>query len=423
MGQCCCSKTQISPEDEEKPEALPKEEKRLTLPSLLGVVPQDHPYTLGGQLVPTEPLSPRSGLLLTQFREKLSGYFRDLPNDTTLNRFLRARQRNLEPAAEMYVKHRHWRQSFGADTIIWDFDFHEREKVLAVYPTGYHRTGRLGHPVYIERLGLLDVEALLDITTIDRYLRAHVQAYEKMVQHKFPSCALAQKKPISQTITIMDLEGISMGFFFSNKNKSILKKVIGLDSDNYPECLYKMFLVNAPWAFTAAYSVFKGFFDPNTLDKIKVLGSDYMDELEQHIDPCNLPTFLGGKCKCKGGCLHVQPGPWEDYPMVARKEATGWVNDYDFPEASPEVEEEEEEETEWAPLAVGTAKKLGSVGLICFRRRNNNRQGIFKVIPKSEGVFEQSDSWGSVYTKKTMPKRLPGVKARSKLPALDLPPC
>ena len=86
--------------------------------------------------------------------------------------------------------------------------------------------------------------------------------------------------------------------------------------------------------------------------------------------------------------------------MVARKEDIGWVNDYDFPEASPELEEEEEEETEWAPLAVGTAKKMGSVGLIRFRRcdvtqsieklnglscrRNNNRQGVLKVIPKSE---------------------------------------
>ena len=118
---------------------------------------------------------------------------------------------------------------------------------------------------------------------------------------------------------------------------------------------------------------------------------------------------LGG-CRCKGGCLHAQPGPWEDYPMVARKEDIGWVNDYDFPEASPELEEEEEEETEWAPLAVGTAKKMGSVGLIRFRRcdvtqsveklnglsyrRSNNRQGVLKVIPKSEvllaALFGQS---------------------------------
>ena len=68
-----------------------------------------------------------------------------------------------------------------------DYDFPERDRVLQVYPCGYHKvgiplqfmpseavaaqTGRTGHPIYIERVGQLDVDALLQITTVDRYIR------------------------------------------------------------------------------------------------------------------------------------------------------------------------------------------------------------------------------------------------------------
>ena len=54
----------------------------------------------------------------------------------------------------------------------------ERDEVLKVYPCGYHQTSREGHPLYIERVGHLDVDALLKLTTIDRYIRYHVQSYE-----------------------------------------------------------------------------------------------------------------------------------------------------------------------------------------------------------------------------------------------------
>ena len=53
----------------------------------------------------------------------------------------------------------------------------------------------------------------------------------------------------------MLMQGISMGFFFSNKNKSILKKVIGLDSDNYPECLYKVRMTRVPQSVSNSLTV------------------------------------------------------------------------------------------------------------------------------------------------------------------------
>lgn len=450
MGQCCQSKAaSISPDEDEDEDGsgMPPKLDEVTKIKKRGPPKVRPPQTLAGQLVPTKPATPRSGPVLNEFKERLHDYFHSLPSDTTLMRFLRARQLDLGKATEMYTRHRRWRTAFGADTI-GDFDFHERNQVIEVYPSGYHQTGRLGHPVYIERVGKLDVDSLLEITTIDRYLKAHVQNYEAMVEHKFPSCALEYKTPVSQIITIMDLEGVSMGFFFNSKNKSILKRVISLDQDNYPECLYKMFVINAPWMFTAAYSVFKTFFDPATLQKIKIMGDDFMEELEKHIDPVNIPTFFGGKCKCKGGCLHKQPGPWDKYkPTDIERRA--WVAEGDEFTDSPsplggsacleiteeeeeDQEEEEEEQKDWVPNPPHRVKSLGAVG-IRFRRRTTG-QGLWKMVPKHEGVFKQSTSWGTIYSvqprlvglssdsKKTAPTRLAPMKTSGSLSPLASPP-
>jgi len=415
MGGCCASKqARIAPEEEEEElnpvEELPKLELTKIKKSK-GPPPAAATHTLGGVPVPVVLQTPRTSKIVLDFRERLHEYLHQLPYDTTLMRFLKARQWDLDKATEMYLNHRKWRAAFGADAIA-EFDFHERPEVLKVYPTGYHQAGRLGHPVYIERVGKLDVDGLLAITTMDRYVKAHVQMYEAMVEHKYPACALHYNRPVAQTITIMDLEGVSMGFFFNAKNKAMLKRVISLDQDNYPECLYKMFVINAPWMFTAAYAVFKTFFDPATLEKIKIMGDDYLEELEKHIDPEHIPAFLGGDCKCEGGCLHRQPGPWDHYEPTEEDRRAWVVSGDEFADASPtgwdnnstEELDDEEEVTEWTPNPPTRAKPMGAIN-IKFRRRSK-KLGLWKVVPKSEGVFKASENWAGVYSKKTGPARL-----------------
>lgn len=98
---------------------------------------------------------------------------------------------------------------------------------------------------------------------------------------------------------------------------------------------------NAPYIFTTVWSVIKGWLDPVTVEKIKILGSGYVAELEAHVSdlflqsvsssiinvpldesshaflshfsqiaPENLPSTLGGKCDCPGGCSLSDAGPW-----------------------------------------------------------------------------------------------------------------
>ncbi len=61
-----------------------------------------------------------------------------------------------------------------------------------------------------------------------------------------------------------------------------------LAQDNYPEILGQMFIVNAPYLFSAIWSAIKIFIDKKTQHKIKILGSDYKKVLFEHVNINNL---------------------------------------------------------------------------------------------------------------------------------------
>lgn len=232
----------------------------------------------------------------------------------TLLRFLKARDFNIEKTIEMWEEMLNWRQEYGTDTILEDFEFNELEEVLQYYPQGYHGVDKEGRPVYIERLGKAHPSKLMRVTTIDRYARYHVQEFERALQEKFPACSISAKRRICSTTTILDVQGLSMKNF-SRTAASLLAALAKIDNNYYPETLYRMYVVNAGPGFKKMiWPAAQKLLDATTIGKIHVLDPKSLPRLLEVIDSSQLPDFLGGSCTCsgEGGCLRSNKGPWND---------------------------------------------------------------------------------------------------------------
>uniref|UniRef100_N1QRN9 Uncharacterized protein n=1 Tax=Aegilops tauschii TaxID=37682 RepID=N1QRN9_AEGTA len=135
-----------------------------------------------------------------------------------LLRFLRMRGFNIIKAKEMFLNMLKWREDCAVDTIAKDFKFEEFDALKRCYPHGFHGVDRFGRPLYIERIGSVDLKQ------------------EKTLSLRYPACSLAAKKHISSTTAILDVKGLGMNNF-SKAAREMFIEIQKIDSNYYPEVI------------------------------------------------------------------------------------------------------------------------------------------------------------------------------------------
>ncbi|KAL3132182.1 hypothetical protein ABBQ32_008786 [Trebouxia sp. C0010 RCD-2024] len=272
-------------------------------------------------------------------------------------RFLRARNHDVQKAKAMFMAHVQWRKEFGADTLD-EFVFHERDAIISLYPQGYHKTDKMGRPIYIQHLGQVNIKKIYEVTTEERMLKFHVQEYERCIQYIMPACSKVSGRHIEQTFAILDVKGV--GIKQVSSVKQMLGKITSLDSNNYPEMLGKTCIINAPSGFGMIFGMVKPFLDVRTRAKVEVCPKDFLPSLLKYIDPENLPRYLGGT---SDATLIDDAGPWNDPQIRAEIEEDIALRDRSSSQTMSVLPESPPAASSTSPLAASSTSPLAASSL------------------------------------------------------------
>eukprot|EP00943_MAST-04B_sp_MAST-4B-sp1_P008063 g8063.t1 len=107
-----------------------------------------------------------------------------------------------------------------------------------------------------------------------------------------------ERKEIVRCFCVQDLNGLGMKHL-SSQTRYFIKLFIRIMSENFPEVMAKIRVINAPWAFTVAWKIIKPLLHPRIIKKIKILGKgNYQEEILKDVPVHQLP-------KCYGGTLDI----------------------------------------------------------------------------------------------------------------------
>lgn len=202
-----------------------------------------------------EPMQESKLLLLyDKIKESLGGT-QQAPSYTTLLRFLRARDFNVEKALQMLQESLKWREENDIDQMLNEY---KAPPVIAKYFLGaWHQTDKQNCPIYILRLGQMDVKGLLKSIGEEMLLKHALHICEEGLQ-LIDQATNKTGKAVTNWSLLCDLEGLSMRHLWRPGVKALLK-IIETVEKNYPETLGRVFIVRAPRVFPIAWTIVSTF--------------------------------------------------------------------------------------------------------------------------------------------------------------------
>ena len=243
--------------------------------------------------------------LINELLQSLPPHIQKTLSSSDLLRFLRARPNNLEKSIEMIISWYEWRHTlfeplpsnnnlrFSPTTIISMFKTLDEHSAVHLLPVSHHGFDRLGHPIYWEKTGLIQSQF--------SKVRQHFEVFE-LLQYsvlsreifccRYEYASQLFNKNITQCVVVNDMKGLTISL--DMESIWYMKQVLQIDSNYYPERLYRLFLINCPWYFPAIFNIFSPFIDARTRNKFRILGTNYSTELEELIDPSVIPIEYGG---------------------------------------------------------------------------------------------------------------------------------
>jgi hypothetical protein len=201
-----------------------------------------------------------------------------LARDATLLRFCRARNFHPSKTWDMLKEDVEWREQFEGYVYIRSRDFggaYAMHEEGAVHLGGKSKDNR---PVLLVQASHYWPKLITDNIQIVYFFTFYVDAV----------CRMAEQAGHDTFFAIADLKGFS----WENFSFSQIKIAISLLQNHYPERLGMIYVINAPFVFTAAWRMIQPLLDERTRNKIDILGSD-ITKVYDNIEPSQLEPPFG----------------------------------------------------------------------------------------------------------------------------------
>jgi len=176
-------------------------------------------------------------------------------------------------------------------------EYETLEVVKDHFPGGWHYHDKDGRPLFVLRLGMMDVKGLIKSVGEEGLLKMTLQCCEEGL--RLIEDATAQSgHPITTWTLLLDLEGLNMRHLWRPGIRALLR-IIEIVEANYPETMGRVLIIRAPRVFPVLWTLVRTFIDERTCSKFFFYaGNDYQGPggLPDYIPDKYLPDFLGGEC-------------------------------------------------------------------------------------------------------------------------------
>ncbi|EGD81393.1 hypothetical protein PTSG_02113 [Salpingoeca rosetta] len=166
-----------------------------------------------------------------------------------------------------------------------------------LWPESIYGEDKYGHPIVYMRVSEIDTDKLAEMNE-EHMLRLQGQKQTAYLKYK-EDISKRRGEQRYKYILIVDLKGTGMGIL-GGKKRGMLQKIFAVGADNFPESIWKIFVINTPFLFRTVWAMIKPWIHPITQAKINIHGgvSDAVKKMkEAGISATAIPELMGGSCK------------------------------------------------------------------------------------------------------------------------------
>jgi len=230
-------------------------------------------------------------------------------DDFTLLRFIKARPDDVSKALEMFKESMEWRHTRGINQLFAELhpcapQSSRHDAVRKYYFGGAGGMTLEGGAYFVLRVGQADLGGISREPKVVSLMMDADAINMETIFRCVRACSAATGK-FERVHVVVDVAGFSLATL---RHVGMVKDIMKVGPNMFPEGAAKVFLVNVPAIFAGAWTLISPWLPKRSRDKVSMYSSwSTPAALATIIDTAQLPSFLGGE----------QP---EDQTIVARAE-------------------------------------------------------------------------------------------------------